>query len=1633
MKRRKLLKRRIACFLTMILLISVFGNVSLATEKIDEWNTVESKEISVEKNGESEKQEDESKKTEQETLPLETNETEMPAENMPQVTAPMESGEESISHETESLEESTEQETEEQDSTQQETESQEESSPQESVEESTSTETEETTKAETTEEESKEESTTSAEIKNTITAWEWGSCPKGLTLTWMEEEQEWQAEFIGVRERMPLTPETLLEYLPNSIIASMDYGNDDEKESEGERMANEMLLNKPTDSITEEIHETEWNYVEEKESNGKDDKQEIPIEWDLSVLPDQMVEGTYQITAKTEASYEWKEEIPLPKITLKLGEVQQQNLSDYTVKNAVSPKGTKINLFDYWLETKESSDNVYNPIFEKKGINQYSQLKFTNGGYASGTKPNGWTGSDAVLTGIVDNKLNENFPKLADAYGGNSLDYLFDLQERDGKAVYPDVKKLLQVDGDGYYYYDSTKNYAEYNESTNSVSLYTKGGVDAAGNSGAGQFFPFNSAGEVFYEWNDELLPSGIRSDDIKMNHYFGVSMSTRFFQENGGMINKNGKQIPVTYEFSGDDDVWVFIDGVLVADLGGIHNAASLKIDFSNGVISINGQRNGTLKEKFSDAGVEGDFQNGKNTFRDNTYHTLDFFYLERGNVDSNMSLKFNLVTVPESSIIKVDQVGNAVPNAGFALFATDKDYNESSKKLLANGVTDENGEFVLTDGTGKPISITGLVQEGYHNFLLEEVHVPEGYRNAGTMKLYVPDQAKSPVLLSQNAWETGAYAAPSVLVSSDATVEDINGKPLDVPQGTMFAVILQCRGNGMNSDPSNWRTVTGEPLKGWNVGEKEADISEIIAAAKRDPHIFLPTASGAYETEITHLPGDILSYYYMLEGDKSGAKYTIAYYYTTAKSLDGATADNTVRLESDANDNFTRVFAANLYVPNIENHLYVQKLDDTGKVSLTGAEFSLYAEDQVTVDESGKASLKEGAVAYDTVTTKEVTDIYKLPGAAMFPSGKDKPLQTGKTYYLKETKAPFGYQASNQMIKILVTDQGVYADAGNEEDGISVQLGVGRLVHSMIQFAPLDKVDATLHDIKAFLQIGEDGGKWNGEENAESNALHLSYSGSENDYEYGPNDSESTSSTRTIDKGWGYLKVQQCLDHDDATGETPKQNLGDRDLTPLFSGMTNVQVRNQKVGGLEISKTVTGEGADKNHEFTFSLTLKDSKGVPFTKDLSAVKTVNGEESQVTLTSVDGTYSFPLKDGESIRLENLPVGTQYEVEEVNVPSNYIPSVTIDGAPCDEIIATGTIEHKGGGEDLQLVQRIAFTNQYTPDVILSGNLALKGRKTLEGRNMNGGDRFTFQLAPYDEVTKHAVENGTIRLPENTMVDITGDGTTNRQEFSFGDVTVKIDGTFQFAITEQKGGVPEMVYDSHTAVVTVEVTRNPTEGLVLKRISYSNADAPSKEDQEETKMAAFTNSLKTSFTFQKRDEDKNPLSGAVFGIYRQICGDSHTSDLVEMDGEGNPTDSNCWELLDTAVSGADGMVKFDFLPAHEDGVYRLVEIKAPEGYTRPTGQWNLFYDKTSGQLCPVEGEGGSVSNPPAIEKLMESESQNGLSYGIANYKPSQIPFSGSKGKQAFLLIGGSLMTAGILWGILRYLHRKRKLF
>ena len=206
--------------------------------------------------------------------------------------------------------------------------------------------------------------------------------------------------------------------------------------------------------------------------------------------------------------------------------------------------------------------------------------------------------------------------------------------------------------------------------------------------------------------------------------------MSTRFVQPKGGLTNNNND---MTFEFAGDDDVWVFIDDVLVGDIGGIHNRASLSINFHTGDIKVNDNYNGTLKSKYQEAGKAGDTSWEGNTFADDTNHTLKFFYLERGATDSNMELKFNLVTVPESDIIKFDQDGKFVQSAEFALYKTDENFTDTTNDknaLLGSGTTDEAGHLTLTnDDDNGVINFDDLYNKNHGNkyYLLKETRVPE------------------------------------------------------------------------------------------------------------------------------------------------------------------------------------------------------------------------------------------------------------------------------------------------------------------------------------------------------------------------------------------------------------------------------------------------------------------------------------------------------------------------------------------------------------------------------------------------------------------------------------------------------------------------------------------------------------------------------------------------------------------------------------------------------------------------------------------------------------------------------------------------------------------------------------------
>ena len=195
----------------------------------------------------------------------------------------------------------------------------------------------------------------------------------------------------------------------------------------------------------------------------------------------------------------------------------------------VSHASTVINLFDYWTTGQYDADNV-NAL--NSGVNENHELKFRSAN--TNALFNQWTKSENVLPGIVANTLGEDgYPYLSGdtklgitADNFESLAYLFDpTLPADYKATHRNVGGLLQIDSTGYYYYNSQENYAEYDETANRFILYEDWGVYAGGSSPNGQFFPFNSYEEV----------KSIDSTGLAINHYFGMTLATRFVQRYDG------------------------------------------------------------------------------------------------------------------------------------------------------------------------------------------------------------------------------------------------------------------------------------------------------------------------------------------------------------------------------------------------------------------------------------------------------------------------------------------------------------------------------------------------------------------------------------------------------------------------------------------------------------------------------------------------------------------------------------------------------------------------------------------------------------------------------------------------------------------------------------------------------------------------------------------------------------------------------------------------------------------------------------------------------------------------------------------------------------------------------------------
>ena len=466
------------------------------------------------------------------------------------------------------------------------------------------------------------------------------------------------------------------------------------------------------------------------------------------------------------------------------------------------------------------------------GINNGRSLLFSGSGLENQEGFNNFTGrapngpgyySGYVYQGIVERGLNASgYPVLTsdkrvtntDRNSGGSLQYLFDdANIANAKTAYTGennsgLQGLLRKDAEGYYYYDSENNYARMqgNELILYDRTYNKGasstGVETKKNKIG--FFPFDNYQP---DKKEEKGPAGSVYD-----HQFGMTLSTSFIYPKDGKVKvpDTDRKNDMIFEFSGDDDVWVFVDGVLVLDLGGVHQPIRGIINFATGAVTIyeygnNGNEYVSSKSTTIDAmfdaynvGRPADQQKhfDKTKFSE---HTLDFFYLERGGCDSNCAIKFNLLTQKTFSLTKklnglteAEKEKYKDETFDFEVYVNDELYNGNDTLITeADGTVKEgNEDFTITDGKvslkpGQTLTIFGLSKSDTFYVVEKKTDVMDQFEDPRSERIYTDENAVSheeeiSLTEDENGWstdQTHPYAVSDTsLVAYNNTLKEKN-----------------------------------------------------------------------------------------------------------------------------------------------------------------------------------------------------------------------------------------------------------------------------------------------------------------------------------------------------------------------------------------------------------------------------------------------------------------------------------------------------------------------------------------------------------------------------------------------------------------------------------------------------------------------------------------------------------------------------------------------------------------------------------------------------------------------------------------------------------------------------------------
>jgi len=376
----------------------------------------------------------------------------------------------------------------------------------------------------------------------------------------------------------------------------------------------------------------------------------------------------------------------------------------------------------------------------------------------------------------------------------------------------------------GYYEYDSTQNFASL-QPNKDFKVYTGLGTTDSSSKPSlkhGQFFPYDDItpgtyasvnGENLY---DAVLHELPETDTRKYerlykimnpNYQFGLEIGASFVQTPSG-LDAWGHDI--IYEFTGDDDFWLYVDGELLIDLGGIHSALPGSVNYSTGEVVVNGKkttvydifrnnyikRNPTATAAEIDAYLDEIFElneKGDYLFKDYSTHTMKIYFMERGAGASNLHMKFNLSSIRPGQVVLNKQISGNVK----------QDYRLAEYGYQIYYQTEEDGPYYLLEKYDSRYNIT------------------VSYQNSNSEVKFLPTYTPSG---SSVSYDNVFFLTPAQTVV------------ISVPDDTIRYKIVEC---GVNEQVYDAVEINDEPVTGTPAGTGRKDYTAEAASVYERPRV--------------------------------------------------------------------------------------------------------------------------------------------------------------------------------------------------------------------------------------------------------------------------------------------------------------------------------------------------------------------------------------------------------------------------------------------------------------------------------------------------------------------------------------------------------------------------------------------------------------------------------------------------------------------------------------------------------------------------------------------------------------------------------------------------------------------------